>query len=134
MNGQKTMVRRDGSDKELGQPVDGTFTEEDLFKLRTLYKCGNTETTKPTTQRPTTQRPTTQQPTTESGSCEDKYDSYCVRYSTRYCNRGGYMRNCPKTCGACQGTCEDLNSNLCNYYSRYCRYSQPGDYLDINCR
>jgi len=141
MNGEKTMIRRDGKTDELGQPTYGSFTKDDIYKLNKLYKCGNTGpvTPAPTTQAPTT-RPTTQQPTTGSGSCVDKKGStYCTR-RTGYCNhsykpyRDHMSRNCRKTCGACnQSTCEDIASN-CNAYINFCSYSQPGDGLDRYCR
>jgi len=93
-NGGKTMIRKDGSNEELGQPTDGTFTQGDIGKLRALYKCGDTgETTVATTVAPTT----------EGVLCEDGA-WWCPNYS-QYCNWQQYRdymhQHCAKTCGAC---------------------------------
>merc|ERR1719383_1042111 len=75
-NGKKTMIRKDGSNKELGQPATGTFTKDDIYKLKTLYGCGATPTDGSTTQPPTsTQPPTTSKP------CTNTYgDWYCSTF------------------------------------------------------
>jgi len=86
-NGRKTMLRKDGSTAELGQPWNGgTFTAGDIAKLKALYKCGTV-----------TPRPS---------DCINKVgDTYCNSMKP-YCNYGNgwkeYFKNmCNKACNYC---------------------------------
>lgn len=86
MNGKKTMLRKDGSNKELGQPLDGTFTAGDIYKLKTLYQCGKV-----------TPRP--------SDCVNEAGNSYCNKYTPQYCKGFGYdayfKDMCAKNCKYC---------------------------------
>lgn len=93
-NGEKTMIRLDGKTDELGQDRYGTFTEGDIYKLRTLYQCSDTSSTTPTTQRTTTTAPNCKN---NYGSCERWADrGFCLYRYTRW-----MRRNCAKSCGYC---------------------------------
>jgi len=116
-NGEKTMIRLDNSDDELGQPTGGTFTAADISKLNKLYQCGNTGTTTTTTTTTTTPAPTTTTTatttttrattTTPNGNCFDVGARWWCRRNTRHCNSNyqsyrNYMRKyCRRTCNAC---------------------------------
>jgi len=89
-NGKRTMIRLDGKTGELGQPVGGTFTKGDISKLNTLYKCGETASTKA--------------PTTPKPNCVNKWGDDCDYFSDD-CGKGLWAawmaENCAKTCNAC---------------------------------
>merc|ERR1712126_27670 len=91
MNGKKTMIRLDGKTDELGQSEDGTFTKDDIFKLKTLYKCSGTGTT---TKGPSTKR-----------VCENKHGDDICNMFAEFCTKGEltdwFHENCAKACKKC---------------------------------
>jgi len=85
----KTMVRKDGSSQELGQGVDGYFTQDDISKMNQLYQCGDSGNTTPATTSATTAPPT----------CSN-LASNCASYS-RFCSASVIQHYCPAMCGLC---------------------------------
>jgi len=109
-NGQKTIVRLDGSKADLGNEVG--FSQIDINKLNAMYQCNTatTATTAATTTAVTTAPVTTVITTDDNKSCKDKYEKRCPIFVNKgYCTdekRKLIMRRiCKKSCGFCTITC-----------------------------
>jgi len=101
-NGQKTIVRLDGSDASLGNN-DG-FSQVDINKMNAMY-CSDATTTTTTAATTTV---TTAGPATTSGACTDSF-TFCRRIR-RFCEMEDYADEmavaCRKSCKICV-SCED---------------------------
>jgi len=135
-NGQKTIVRLDGSEAALGNKVG--FSQVDMNKLNKLYKCEGTATTTTgaSTTAATTAPATTTYPATTTGACTDSL-SFCRRIR-RFCNSHPEEMGtvCRKTCGLCV-SCEDESAyeSYCPAWANagYCT-GQYENFMTLNCK
>jgi len=144
-NGQKTIVRLDGSNAALGNEVG--FSQIDINKLNAMYQCttATTATTAATTTAatttaattaPATTAVTTAGPTTTTGACTDSF-SFCRRIR-RFCD--SYPEEmgtvCRKTCKICV-SCEDKSrfEDRCPAWASagYCTGQYEG-FMTRNCK
>jgi len=141
-NGQKTIVRLDGSEADLGN--EEGFTQIDINKLNKMYQCDatTTGTTVATTTDPTattaTTTVTTAGPTTTTSACTDSY-TFCRRIR-RFCDMEDYADEmavaCRKSCKICV-SCDDKRrfEDSCPYWAEegFCT-GQYERFMTRNCK
>jgi len=86
-NGQNTMTRKDGS-TNLGQPWDGFLTSQDVGKLKSLYKCGQT-TPRPPSCRDSAGNEEACKSNARYGACTNpSHRAMMEKYCKKSCNIG----------------------------------------------
>jgi len=132
--GKKTIVSRHKDDKcKLGQRKG--FSDTDIRKLNTLYKCkgypqvgghGSISVTPKPTPRPTS-KPTVV-------TCEDshKHCNYWAEKDECKKNPEWMLVSCPVSCEQCKNKCDD-NNVYCKDWAKLGECTKNPDYMNIYC-
>merc|ERR1712110_518225 len=129
--GLKTITKKNSGGCRLGQTQsEGRFSETDIKKLNTLYKCagypqvGGGVTAKPT-----------EKPTPPPSGCRDNYES-CQNWANNgFCSNkySSWMAaNCAQACGKCGAACSDLDTN-CQSWEAGGWCGKDPDYMNRYC-
>lgn len=134
-NGKAT-IRKKGNRGSCKLGQRNGFSEMDVKKINTLYKCaGMPQTTGTTKPKPTKPKPTEAVPTVKPDlSCQDsnKYCATWARDGECQANPGWMLKNCPVSCKECKNKCAD-HEVYCNEWKAKGECKKNPEYMNIYC-
>jgi len=130
--GKKTIVSRHKDDKcQLGQRKG--FSDTDIRKLNTLYKCKGYPQVGGSGSITVTPKPTSK-PDPVKVTCEDghKHCDYWAKNDECKKNPEWMLVSCPVSCNQCKNKCDD-NNVYCKDWAKLGECKKNPDYMNIYC-
>jgi len=130
--GKKTIVSRHSDDKcQLGQRKG--FSDTDIRKLNTLYKCKGYPQVGGSGSITVTPKPTIK-PEPVKVTCEDghKHCDYWAKNDECKKNPEWMLVSCPVSCNQCKNKCDD-NNVYCKDWAKLGECKKNPDYMNIYC-